>query len=273
MHSLLEIKNKTRDSNLDLREICKPLFDETPIDYFGYIRSNSDGTMLHLATNIDWIDHYIDNKYHEKSVFRKPPKMYAGGIILCDNMIEGKVSEIVNDAICNFNIKNTICLTEKSSDYMEFFQFSSSKSNETILNFYFSIYDVLKMFTFYFKDKAKKLIDYHVQHKILLPRYTIIEKDTEIKNQNLIKKLYQQTNRFYINNGNENVYLSKRETECVRSCAAGKTAKEISIMLGITKKTVDTYMENIKFKLNCTKQSQVLNIVMKNGIIFDEITD
>lgn len=45
--------------------------------------------------------------------------------------------------------------------------------------------------------------------------------------------------------------LSKREQECLFYILRGKSAKEIGRILNLTPRTIEHYIENIKYKLNC----------------------
>lgn len=58
-----------------------------------------------------------------------------------------------------------------------------------------------------------------------------------------------------------NVTLTRRETECVKLCVRGKTAKEIGLLLGLSSRTVECYLENIKNKLNVTSKNDLINKV------------
>lgn len=59
------------------------------------------------------------------------------------------------------------------------------------------------------------------------------------------------------------VYLSKRETECLNYYVHGKSARVISVILGISKRTVETYLQNIKIKMCVTTKSELIEKVMK----------
>jgi len=61
--------------------------------------------------------------------------------------------------------------------------------------------------------------------------------------------------------------LTPREKECMTWIANGKTAIEISIILGISKTTVTTHLECSKRKLGASNISHAVAIAMKGGII------
>jgi DNA-binding CsgD family transcriptional regulator len=56
-----------------------------------------------------------------------------------------------------------------------------------------------------------------------------------------------------------NICLSPREAECLRSLAKGKTAKMIARELNLSTRTVEHYLENIKFKFNVNSKYDLIN--------------
>ena len=59
--------------------------------------------------------------------------------------------------------------------------------------------------------------------------------------------------------------LTHRELECIQWLIKGKSASEIALILGVTKRTIETHIENIKSKVNCYKQFQLGYILAKYG--------
>jgi DNA-binding CsgD family transcriptional regulator len=54
------------------------------------------------------------------------------------------------------------------------------------------------------------------------------------------------------------VYVSKRESECLKNLAQGKTSKEIAKLLGLSPRTVDHYFENCMNKFNVTSRYELI---------------
>ncbi|WP_312014700.1 LuxR family transcriptional regulator [Bradyrhizobium sp. AUGA SZCCT0240] len=63
------------------------------------------------------------------------------------------------------------------------------------------------------------------------------------------------------------VSLSPREAECLNWAAQGKSAWEIGIILGISRHTVATYLENVKSKLGVRTVVQAVAHVTASGLI------
>ncbi len=61
--------------------------------------------------------------------------------------------------------------------------------------------------------------------------------------------------------------LTPREREVLTWVARGKAAREIAVILGITKRTVDEHMATIRRKLHAASGAQAVAIAVRNGLI------
>lgn len=61
--------------------------------------------------------------------------------------------------------------------------------------------------------------------------------------------------------------FSERETQVLKHYLLGKSAKEIGIELGISPKTIEFHICNIKNQLNCSKRSEVYQAAIAHGFI------
>lgn len=61
--------------------------------------------------------------------------------------------------------------------------------------------------------------------------------------------------------------LSKRELDCLDCLLLNKTAKETSLILGLSQRTVEDYLENAKHKLNCQSKAELAMKLKKMNLI------
>jgi DNA-binding CsgD family transcriptional regulator len=54
--------------------------------------------------------------------------------------------------------------------------------------------------------------------------------------------------------------LSSRERQCLKLLIDEKSAKEIAVLLGLSRRTIEFYFENIKDKLSCWSKQELLAI-------------
>lgn len=248
-----------------LNEICAPLFNSTPISYFGYIKTCLDGSMLHFCSNSSWLEHYLDKKYFQISNFKNLPQNYAENYILCD-YLQAPAANIAKEASDAFAIRHVITLLEKNDHGCEFFQFGTSTADNSITSFYLNNLDLLKLFIFFFKDKANNLIKNAITENIVIPAITKPPATAINKHINKVKKdLLNNINRFHFKTDDN--YLTPQEVNCIYWLAHGKSAEEIAAILKLSKRTIETHLENVKRKLNCYKQCQIIYKATQMGIL------
>lgn len=89
----------------------------------------------------------------------------------------------------------------------------------------------------------------------------------ELKHPHLKDKLCSPLyKKFAQHKHNANPFsLSKRELECLRYILQGNTSNTIANSLGLTKRTIDFYIGNIKNKMGCANKSELIISAMKHG--------
>ncbi len=65
----------------------------------------------------------------------------------------------------------------------------------------------------------------------------------------------------YLNNIVNELKLSQREYECSYYFAKGKSIREIGKLLKLSPRTVESYLDNVKLKLNCPSKAQLQTVL------------
>lgn len=63
------------------------------------------------------------------------------------------------------------------------------------------------------------------------------------------------------------VYLTKRETQCCLLLLQGYTMRGIGEELGLSARTIEFYLNNIKKKLNCKRRDQLVFKLLDSAFI------
>jgi len=63
------------------------------------------------------------------------------------------------------------------------------------------------------------------------------------------------------------IRLSKREQECLSKVALGLTIREIAISLGLSPRTVEHYIENMRNKIGCSKKTEIISRGIELGLL------
>ncbi len=83
------------------------------------------------------------------------------------------------------------------------------------------------------------------------------------------KKRYAgQKEQAYYLSANENPFqLSERELECLFFTLRGSTAKQIAEQFGLSKRSIEYYLDNIKNKMGCTTKTELVCLGINSGYI------
>ncbi|MBN1684199.1 MAG: helix-turn-helix transcriptional regulator [Gammaproteobacteria bacterium] len=226
---------------------------------FSHVRLYDNNSRWYLCSNPNWAEHFINKQYFYKDTVDKF-RIDSGSLNFFPWSCFENNSERYEDLRNDFNIKAGISICKKHDQYYDFFHFGSPIKN---LNFYLAQIECFTKFIPYFKEKAKKLIAIAEQNKIVYhpPQKLLSSLQQTLEIQKKQRELFLKqipTNHFAHKTIN---CLTPRENECVTWLNAGKTADETGIILNISKRTVEKHLENIRKKLNCYKQTQIVQIM------------
>lgn len=193
----------------------------------------------------------------------KPISSYRSGIELwpIKSLYNTKEQELLDINICKlFNITHSVTYLEKTDKFLEIFRFFSDNNQIYLFDF-----NVFCHFIFYFKESMQKFI-FTCNHECFkVP----VKREISVKmgdNENCFLQLVP-VKKYYIKGKFDKVYLTQHEKNCVHWCAQGKSSEEIAMILGISKKTIESRIYKIKEKLDCYKQSQLITIAIEQGIV------
>lgn len=77
----------------------------------------------------------------------------------------------------------------------------------------------------------------------------------------------RMNNKIINHDNHTSMKLTPREVECLYWASRGKTIEETAMILNIKSKTVISYLNGAKLKLNAIKMTQAVYIATKQGIL------
>ncbi len=66
--------------------------------------------------------------------------------------------------------------------------------------------------------------------------------------------------RYYFSGALSEFYLTRRELQCVQGVLLGHTMASVAIMLGLSRRTVEFYLGNIKYKLQVQSLAELIKL-------------
>lgn len=247
----------------DLREIAAPL-DYLEISGFSYSKIYDNGRFMTLTTNAKWAEFHFDKFFKcEYAAADIQSSVLATDASL---WISNPDNQIWRDAT-QFNLAGSMLLAKRQVNYLELYCYTTTADNHKSVDFYLNNQKLLHDFGYLFKDRASYLIKAAELNALQTPREYLVNAPANPTDNTaeLHKQFYEaiQPQRLYID---DNSYLTAKEIECLQWCIRGKTAAEIGLLLGITKRTVESHLDKIKLKLNCYKQTDLIRRTIEIGI-------
>lgn len=96
-------------------------------------------------------------------------------------------------------------------------------------------------------------------------------KKKERKSKPRIKKIKpvkprQSHKKYYLGNLYPGVYFTQRETQTIYFLLRGNTIVEVAEILGLSRRTIEFYLKNMKSKLNCHSKSELISKVLQTDL-------
>lgn len=240
----------------ELKQICKPL-KLLNIAYFAHVQVDKQNQFSALGFEPEFVKLYLDKKYYRYDIHMAQTQQNESYIIW-DNVERVKESKQLYDDFMDFDIGHTFTICQKHKDYTEYFHFSAKLGQEYMNHQYLLHLQQIKQFIYYFRDKIHTHQDLKRAYQV---KFSIPKNDAgyfTTAGANIVLPVdYDQavaTNRVFIDH---NIYLTRKELECLHYLAMGKKSPEIAKILFITPRTIKAHIKNIKSKLNCKNQFQL----------------
>jgi DNA-binding CsgD family transcriptional regulator len=275
-------------STQDIADICRPL-NKFDISYFSHVRVDKNGSFAGLSNHPRFSEYYLRNKYYNADIHMAEKNSF-GQFVLWDALERSGETEKMDKEAEEFGIRHTFTIIENNKECSDFYHFSTHLDSKAINQVYMANLDLLKLFTLYFKENMR-------QSKSLSAIYDItfsLEQNSEgfsLKSTDNISNNQIRRSEFMRNMSIENtlsssqMYIeannlrsmdlsqfnteelsskfctmnfSKRELECLLLTVRGKPAKQVSYELGLSRRTVEEYLNNIKVKMNVFSKAELI---------------
>lgn len=229
----------------DIDQICNPL-KKLGITYFSYTRSEDSGERVYLSNFPCRLEYYFANQQYLIGHTESSPTFYEEQFIFWSTLPR----QFMYDDMRGIGIDHGVYLVLPAENYCEFFAFAGDKNNHQLINTYINNYHWLKKFALYFKEQAKPILTQANKVKIILPFSS--------KSIDFVTSFQGLDELLTIKNQPK---LSRRQVECAGLLIQGKTYKEIAKEIGLSPRTVETYLNNLKLKLECNNKAELISML------------
>lgn len=160
-----------------------------------------------------------------------------------------------------FQLINSIHFLEKEEDCQHFFTFAAKLKETDFMHFVINNMELLKNFIVYYKKEAHDIImeAKKPKHQILLPHLSNFNHDALKSCSSIIEaKTINQQLVLLHKDTKKLIKLTPQQTHCFKFILQGYTAKEIAKVLNLSYRTVEHYLERIRFVLGCRNSKEIM---------------
>lgn len=233
--------------SLALEAAAQPILQKLKCHFFQYLKVFNDGSYSCITTQPQWdafvlewlkknseqpavyshIDsHTIDkNKY----TFLWEPNLPKEPVMLAKE----------------FDITNGFTFVERHADYYYMFAFAAPHAQSRALDTYFNSLNEMNAFIQHFKAEQQKLITDidSIRHRFAANR----------QDRNLDKMLLSSTHTA--------PHITPQELTCIQELAKGQSYKEIGKVLGLSPRTVETYLNRVRQRFDLHHKKELIALL------------
>ncbi len=262
-----EVVSSILNANYDyLSKICHPLFKSTPIKYVDYIRYYDNGEAIAFTMSPDFSvktvqenllptfeEFQLFSLFNQKACFLSVATSLPPGI--------GEVSHEKYERNLAYSLDHGVYhrlyLVERYEGYYVTCGFGVTNDNKSMINYYLNALPNLEKFLKYFELHSKEYIDSQLEYsKFNLPTYH----DKLIMDIVEFELPLPANKEFDLITVDPFSEITPREKECMSLIALGYTMKSTAIKLGISHRTVEQHLRNLKDKLGLNTKSQLVEL-------------
>ncbi len=264
------------NSGSEIDEIIQPLKENFGVNFMSFHRFYWDSTYISFTNNDAWPKYFWENnliQYHDKTpnIASYITNHFKYSTFFNDDYPTNSnfQQHIIKTLKEKFNTDHLVYFVKHSLGQTNLFTFGVPPENTKFNREFLINEDYFQHFALHFFDKAKHLIKEAKKQKLYFDHNifedvspnTIFEKNEQLKSNDL------ETKRFYLDGEYEDIYLTKREKDCIMLLKQGFNYYEIAKNLNLSRKTVQQYIDAIRIKLNCQSKSHLLSLVNQSKLI------
>ncbi len=257
-HYLLSLGN-------NVETICKPL-QQQGITYFCHLRIFNDHTIYGLTNNAESLYNHFKKQFPFDRP--RPPKISGDKFHYLPFLDTNDFSyQQLREYRDMFKTDNPIFFFERYKNYTDIYVYASDPYDYNVVNFYINNIDFLEKFKFYFKDKASSLIKKSNKNKLTIAPYLWSNFDAK-KNKHVTADNKQRLNKqlkakhYALSIEGKEIRITQRELDVLQALFYSNTIKEAAQLVELSPRTVESYLNNIRYKLNLRRKSDIIRVLV-----------
>lgn len=252
-----------------VKRLLAPALKALGLDYFWFVRLLEGQFHLSVGVVPPMVELYRTRKT-EDLYFRNESILTQKQTTVFWDLHEDET--LTYDMLHKLGLQQGICVFRRKDNYVDVFYIASTKKiSPNIYELYLnSPQSILRLIGFF--------------QEVVLPKLPITSKDfllpymdgcnlklpssKEKQDSGDLKGFYDATQlkKYTLHKGNHELSLSLRELQCLHFLSKGFTSKDIANALGISYRTVEHYLLNLRNKADCADKAELIELYQKNDV-------
>jgi len=259
---MLELVNYNKQCQSDINTLLNSFFRDFSINFFIYRSFLQDGRIIYLTNNYDWLLHRVEKLPWTSCTLKKEYHLFLEKNFSCFLWAgQPDTEDLIYNHLYNFDIWNGLSIYEKYNNDLNIWGFASTLSNNTVLDLYINKTNLFAEWISAFKTTRVYLNRFNSILK--LDESSFIPKKYATSHNHDIKKYSRAYN---INISHTEINVTKRELESILLLSKGLSVKQVSAILQLSPRTVETYINSLKTKTNYSSTSTLIEDFLKNPL-------
>lgn len=242
------------------------------IGFFQFARRFKNAPPFYIGSSLKWHIRYIQKEYYkiDSILSGEAIKKWSYIYIWDNNFPNKKEQEMHEERTVLFGIPYGISLINRTQDFTDTYSFSVNSSRPNKINALLEIRQQLYDFAINFIRDNSSLIKEHYR-KHVIPAYNIPltppKNFSEKRNVHIVEPhiINSPIENILYNYGK--IMLTQRQIEYIYCVAQGLTNYEVSNVLNVSEKTVESMLIQCRIKLNCLNKCQMAYLSAKFKLI------
>ena len=248
-----------------MKELSMPLMEGTKISNFSYLQFEKLGQVVNLTTDIELIKYRFQEKLKKKLNIKVGDKLNEPYIYLWP---QNSSSDILQ-SLAHQGIGNGCNIFIRRHDLIEVYSFATDINESIMQSFYVNNFNLLKGFILDFKNKIETSLD----NKLKLNTNIAFPSNHNASYEAIPSNYFdnfdiKKPRKINISN---TISLTIKEIECCFYLMQGYQIKDIACSISSSPRTVESHINNVKYKTNCMNKGELLVFLQLNNWIFNSL--
>ena len=258
-----------------VKKMLTPALNALALDYFWFVRLLPGRFHISVGVQPPLVELYRKRKTPDL-YFKNPAILLQKQTTVFWDLHEEAI--LTDDMLNKVGLKQGICVFRRKDDFVDVFYIATTqKDGPNIYGIYLNNPTLIFRLIGFFQEKILPALPMENKDFLLPYMDGCVLKLPPVPSADHAQEMSDffdatQLKKFTLHKGDQEFSLSLRELQCLHHLSQGDSSKDIALALGLSFRTVEHYLLNIRNKTDCRDKAELIALYRKNDVAkwFDE---